>query len=236
MGLMFGMEYMWLVLPAMALALYAQFKVKSTFGKYSKLGNTNGLSGAQVAEQLLQITGITDVRIEHVGGDLTDHYDPVQRVLRLSDSVYSSTSLSAVGVAAHETGHAVQHATGYAPLFLRSALVPATNVSSKLAMPLIFIGVLLGSQQGTDMGGIMIQAGILFFSMAVIFSFVTLPVEFNASSRAVRLLDEYGILSVEEQKPVRKVLNAAALTYVASAVVALMQLIRLILLFGRRRQ
>ena len=235
MGYMFGLEYMWLVVPAMILTLYAQFKVKSTFSKYGKMGNANGLSGAQVAERLLKLTGITDVRVERVSGNLTDHYDPTHRVLRLSDSVYGSTSLSAVGVAAHETGHAVQHATGYGPLFLRSALVPATNIGSKMAMPFIIIGVLLGSQQGSEMGYLLIQAGIVFFSLAVLFSFVTLPVEFNASSRAVRLLDEYGILSVEELYPVRKVLNAAALTYVASAAVALMQLIRLVLMFGKRR-
>lgn len=228
-------QYMMVLLPAMILSLYAQSKVNSTFRKYEKTRNAFGLTGAQVAQRLLQAAGIYDVQIQPVRGSLTDHYDPSHKVLRLSESVYNSTSLSAVGVAAHETGHAVQHANGYAPLKIRSALVPVTNLGSRAAMPLILIGILFGFQQGSEIGNMLVQLGIIFFSFAVVFSLVTLPVEFNASSRAVKMLDEYGILSGEEISPVKKVLRAAALTYVASAAVAIAQLLRLLLLFGRRR-
>lgn len=231
----FNMQYIWVIIPAMLLAMYAQSKVGSTFKKYSNVRNMYNLTGAEVARRLLQSSGISDVKIERVRGNLTDHYDPSRKVLRLSESVYDSTSLSAVGVAAHETGHAVQHANGYAPLALRSALVPMTNIGSKLAMPFIFIGILFGSQAGSDFGYLLVQTGIIFFSLAVLFSLITLPVEFNASKRAVGMLGDYGILSYDEISPVRKVLNAAALTYVASAAVAIAQLLRLILLFGRRR-
>ncbi|MEA5085199.1 hypothetical protein SDC9_145985 [bioreactor metagenome] len=231
----FNIQYLYVLFPAMILAMYAQSKVKGTFNKYSRVCNAYGLTGAEVAQRLLSIAGITDVRVERIGGNLTDHYDPGHKVLRLSDSVYSSQSLAAIGVAAHETGHAVQHATGYAPLGLRSALVPVTNIGSRLSMPMIFIGVILGSQAGSDMGYMLVQLGIVLFSLAVVFSLVTLPVEFNASSRAVEMLDANGILSNSELVPVKKVLSAAALTYVASAAVAISQLLRLLLLFGRRR-
>ncbi len=178
--------------------------------------------------------GIYDVRIERIHGNLTDHYDPMHKVLRLSDPVYSSTSLAAIGVAAHETGHAVQHNVGYVPLSLRSAMVPLTNFSSRLAMPLIFLGILFGYNSGSSFGYTLIQGGIILFALAVLFSIVTLPVEFNASSRAVKMLGNYGILSTDELEPVKKVLGAAALTYVASAVSAILSLLRLILIFGRR--
>lgn len=231
----FNTSYIIILLPAIILSLYAQAKVNNTFNKFGKVTNAYGLTGAEVAERLLHLSGIYDVRIEHIRGNLTDHYDPLHKVLRLSDAVFNSTSLSAVGVAAHETGHAVQHANGYAPLKLRSALVPLTNLGSKASMPLILIGLLFGSQAGSDFGYMLVMAGIVFFSLAVLFSIVTLPVEFNASSRAVAMLDNNGILSSSEVKPVRQVLNAAALTYVASAAVAIAQLLRLLMLFGRRR-
>jgi len=230
----YNFQYIYILIPAFILAMYAQSKVKSTFAKYSKVRSLQGMTGAQAAEELMHRAGIYDVRIERVRGNLTDHYDPTQKVLRLSDSVYSSSSLAAIGVAAHETGHAVQHAHGYGPLKLRSAMVPLTNISSNLAMPMIFLGVLLGSNSGSDFGYMFVEFGILLFSMAVIFALVTLPVEFNASRRAVNMLGNYGILSDEELSPVRKVLSAAALTYVASAVSAIASLLRLILIFGRR--
>lgn len=231
----FSFEYLYMLLPAFILAMYAQSKVNSTFKKYSKVQNSYGLTGAQAAGRILQAAGISDVRIEPIRGNLTDHYDPSSKVLRLSESVYSSTSLSAVGVAAHEVGHAVQHANSYSFLMLRSALVPLTNISSRAAMPMIFIGILLGSQAGSSIGNMLVQLGIILFSVAVIFAIVTLPVEFNASKRAVAMLDEYSILSSQELKPVRQVLNAAALTYVASAAVAIANLLRLIAIYGRRR-
>lgn len=230
----FNFQYLYVILPALLLTLYAQSKVSSTFRKYSSVRNAYGLTGAEAAQRLLTAAGINDVRIERVRGNLTDHYDPSKKVLRLSESVYDSTSLAAVGVAAHETGHAVQHAMGYAPLALRSAMVPLTNLGSNLAWPLILLGLLFGSQAGSDFGYLLVQAGILLFSLAVVFSIVTLPVEFNASSRAVAMLGDFGILSQSELGPVKKVLSAAAMTYVASAAMAVAQLLRLVLLFGRR--
>ena len=230
----FNFQYIYLLIPAFILAMYAQSKVNSTFNKYSRVRSRSGMTGAEVAEELMHRAGIYDVRIERIHGNLTDHYDPMHKVLRLSDPVYSSTSLAAIGVAAHETGHAVQHNVGYVPLSLRSAMVPLTNFSSRLAMPLIFLGVLFGYNSGSSFGYTLIQGGIILFALAVLFSIVTLPVEFNASSRAVKMLGNYGILSTEELEPVKKVLGAAALTYVASAVSAILSLLRLILIFGRR--
>ncbi len=230
----YSFQYIYILIPAIILALYAQSKVNSTFNKYSKVRSMSGITGAQAAQELMHRAGIHDVRIERVAGNLTDHYDPSHKVLRLSDSVYSSTSLAAIGVAAHETGHALQHNVGYAPLSLRSAMVPLTNISSRLSMPIILIGVLFGSSRGSDFGYMFIQFGIILFSMAVLFSIITLPVEFNASRRAVDMLGDYGLLSSDEIKPVRKVLNAAALTYVAAAISAIASLLRLVLIFGRR--
>lgn len=190
------------------------------------------MTGEQAAARILQLSGIYDVRIEHVRGELTDHYDPAHKVLRLSDSVYGSSSLAAIGVAAHECGHAVQHDQGYAPLKLRTALVPAANIGSRAGIPLIFLGVFLGMNQT------LIQVGIWVFALAVLFQLVTLPVEFNASGRALAMLGDYGMLEREETNACRKVLSAAALTYVAAAASAILQLLRLVLLFGnnsRRR-
>ena len=192
------------------------------------------MTGAQAAQRILQLSGIYDVRIEHLRGELTDHYDPSSKVLRLSDSVYGSNSIAAIGVAAHECGHAVQHNKGYAPLKIRSALVPAANIGSKLGIPIIILGVLLGMNQ------IFIHIGIWVFALAVLFQIVTLPVEFNASGRALNMLSDYGLMENDETRGCHKVLSAAALTYVAAAASAILQLLRLILLYGnngnRRRR
>ena len=221
-----------LVLIGAVLCIAAQMRVSSTYRKYSGVRSRSGLTGAQAAQRILQLSGIHDVRIEHVRGELTDHYDPAHKVLRLSDSVYGSSSIAAIGVAAHECGHAVQHDKGYGPLKIRTALVPAANIGSKAGIPLIFLGVFLG------MNNILIQVGIWVFAIAVLFQLVTLPVEFNASGRALAMLGDYGMLEREETNGCRRVLSAAALTYVAAAASAILQLLRLVLLFGnndRRR-
>lgn len=219
-----------LVLIGVVLSLIASFKVKSTFAKYQKVPARSGLSGAQAAERLLHANGIYDVRIEHVGGSLTDHYDPKNKVLRLSDSVYGQSSVAAVSVAAHEVGHCIQHSKNYAPLTIRSKLVPIANFGSGASWFFIIAGILLGSFS------VLIDIGIILFSFAVLFQIVTLPVEFDASRRALATLDANGILYTEENKYGRKVLRAAALTYVASAAAAILQLLRLILLFGNRNR
>ena len=221
-----------LVLIGVVLSLLASGRVKSTFAKYSQVRNSRGLTGAQAAEQVLHTAGIYDVRIEHVGGNLTDHYDPRTKVLRLSDSVYGQTSVAAVGVAAHECGHAIQHAKGYAPLKLRSTLVPVANFGSKLAWPLIIFGLFISGESST----ILINAGIIAFLGAVVFQLVTLPVEFNASNRAIRMIADSGMMYGEEIKGAKKVLSAAALTYVASAATAILQLLRILILTGGRRR
>lgn len=220
---------MLIVLPGLLLALYAQSKIKSTFAKYKKVSASSGITAAQAAADILARGGITDVRIEQIAGELTDHYDPRDKVLRLSQSVHDSTSIAALGVAAHEAGHALQHAQDYFPLTLRNQFVPIANFGSNAAIPLFFIGMLFSWQP-------IILAGILFFAFAVIFSLVTLPVEFNASSRALLVLSEGGYLSQEETQSAGKVLNAAALTYVASAVNAVLQLLRLVALSQSRRR
>ena len=188
------------------------------------------MTGAQAAQRILNMAGIYDVSVQHVAGNLTDHYDPRNKTLNLSDSVYGSTSVAAIGVAAHECGHAIQHNRGYVPLKLRSAIAPAASFGATISWPLIVIGLLFGGS------GLLIQIGILLFSLAVLFQLVTLPVEFNASGRAVELLSETGILYEEEVKKTKKVLFAAALTYVASAAASILQLLRLVLLFGNRRR
>ncbi len=221
-----------LVLIGVVLSLVASARVKSTFNKYSQMRNSRGMTGAQAAEQVLHGAGIYDVRIERVGGNLTDHYDPRSKVLRLSDSVYGQTSVAAVGVAAHECGHAIQHAKGYGPLKFRSVLVPVANFGAKIAWPLILIGLLINSESSW----FIMQAGILAFSLAVLFQIVTLPVEFNASKRAIRVLADRGIMYGEEIVAAKKVLSAAALTYVAGAASSILQLLRLILLTGGRRR
>lgn len=221
-----------LVLTGVVLSLLASAKVKSTFHKYSAMRNARGMTGAEAARQVLHGAGIYDVTIEHVSGNLTDHYDPRSKVLRLSDSVYSQTSVAAVGVAAHECGHAIQHAKGYAPLKLRSTLVPVANIGAKIAWPLILVGLLINSQSSW----FIIQAGIIAFSLAVLFQIVTLPVEFNASGRAIRILADTGMMYGDEIVAAKKVLSAAALTYVASAASSILQLLRLLLLVGGRRR
>lgn len=215
-----------LVLIGAAICMIASARVNSTFNKYSKYRSMSGMTGAQAAERILQSAGIYDVTVQHVSGRLTDHYDPRNKTLNLSDSVYASASVAAVGVAAHECGHAIQHQKNYVPLTIRGALVPVANFGSALAWPLIIIGLVFGA------GSFLVNLGIIFFSAAVLFQLVTLPVEFNASARAVRILNDTGILGQEELGYTKKVLGAAALTYVASAAAAILQLLRLIILFG----
>ncbi len=220
--------YLILVLPAILFSLWAQTKVQGTFSRYQKVRSYSGYTGADVARRILDDNGLYNVRIEHIKGSLTDHYDPREQVVRLSESVYGSNSIAALGVAAHETGHAVQHATGYGPLNIRNAIIPVTNFGSQLAVPLIFLGFLLSIEP-------LIGIGIVCFATVTVFQLITLPVEFDASARAMRTLDEDGILQGEEVSQTRKVLTAAALTYVAALIVSAAQLLRLVLLFNRRR-
>lgn len=217
--------YMLIIISAL-ISLFAQFLVNSRFSKYSRVRSRSGMTGAQAAERILQSQGIYDVAIQRVSGKLTDHYDPRNKMLNLSDAVYASTSVAAVGVAAHECGHAIQHARGYAPLSFRSALVPVANIGSQLSWLFIILGIFFGGSHT------LIMIGILMFSAAVLFQLVTLPVEFNASGRALKLLSETGILQKDEVSDTRKVLSAAALTYVAAAATAVLQLLRLLRLFG----
>lgn len=227
----FGFDPMYIVvLIAFFFSLYAQAKVSGTFQKYSRVRNSRGLTGAQVAEQMLQNAGIYDVGVQRVAGNLTDHYDPRTKTLRLSQSVYDSTSVAALGVAAHETGHAIQHDEGYTPLALRSFLVPLSNLGSHLAIPLFILGLFFNGSTGH----FLLMAGITLFSVAVLFTLVTLPVEFNASSRAIDRLVGDGFLDTEEVRGARKVLSAAAMTYVAAAFMAIAQLLRLVAIAGRR--
>ncbi len=217
-----------LVIICAAIAMFASAKVESTYNKYDRVAASRGVTGAQVAKQLLERAGIYDVSIEHVRGKLSDHYDPRAKVLRLSDSTYSSRSVAAIGVAAHECGHAIQHNRGYVPLTLRNVLVPVANFGTKISIPLIIIGCILSYNQT------LIQIGIFMFSFAVIFQLLTLPVEFNASSRALAMLKEQGVLHKDEIPMTKKVLSAAAMTYVAAALSAIVQLFRLIFLYGGR--
>ena len=230
----YGFYYDWtyiLVVIGAIICLLAQGLVTSTFNKYTKVRSRTNLTGRETAERILRYAGITDVSVVHVNGSLTDHYDPRSKTVNLSDSVYNSTSVAAVSVAAHECGHVIQHNTGYLPLNFRTALVPAANIGSYAAWPLIIIGLFINGQTST----LLIQLGIILFSLSVLFQIVTLPVEINASRRADHILQEIGILDSEEAPYTKKVLGAAALTYVASAAAAILQLLRLILLFGRRR-
>ena len=220
-----------LVIIGAIICMIASARVNSFFKKYSKYRSMTGMTGAQAAERILNYAGIYDVTIQHVSGNLTDHYNPKQKTLNLSDPVYNSTSVAAIGVAAHECGHAIQHQQEYAPLSIRSAIVPVANIGSQLAWPLILIGLFISSNTGV----FFINLGIIAFSFAVIFQLVTLPVEFNASGRALRILGDTGILAESELPYTKKVLSAAALTYVASAAAAILQLLRLILLTNRRR-
>ncbi|MCI8300041.1 MAG: zinc metallopeptidase [Lachnospiraceae bacterium] len=229
-GFYFDPTYILVVIGAV-ICLIASARVKSTFRKYDRVRSMSGMTGAQAAERILHAAGIRDVSIEHISGELTDHYDPRNKVLRLSDSTYGSASVAAVGVAAHECGHAIQHQKSYAPLSLRSAIVPVANIGSTLAWPLIVIGMFITSNTGT----LLINIGILCFSLAVLFQLVTLPVEFNASGRALRILGDTGILGSDELTKTRKVLKAAALTYVAGAAASILQLLRLLFLSSGRR-
>lgn len=219
-----------LLLPAIILSIWASARVNSTFRKYSQVYNRFGLTGADAARRILDMNGLYNVRIERVSGDLTDHYDPRTNVVRLSDATYSSQSVGAIGVAAHEVGHAVQHATGYAPIKIRNSIVPVVNVCSMLSMPIILLGVIFSYNQT------MVDIGIILFSATVLFQLITLPVEFNASSRALNTLEAQNMLAPDELQGARKVLNAAAMTYVAAALSSFMSLLRLILLFGGRNR
>lgn len=219
-----------LVLIGAVLSLWASATVKSTYNKYSRVYSYSGLTGAQAAAQILRQAGIYDVRIEHVSGNLTDHYDPKARVLRLSDSVYGSNSVAAIGVAAHECGHAIQDQEDYVPLRFRSAFVPVANLGTQVAFPILLLGVFLGSSH------LLIQVGLLCFFFGVLFQLITLPVEFNASGRAVRILRETGMMADDELSKTKKVLSAAAMTYVAAAAASILSMLRLIILFGGNRR
>ena len=229
-GYRYGFDWTYLlVLAGLGLSLLASAQVNSTFRKYSRMRAMCGMSGAMAAQRVLQLSGITDVRIEHISGNLTDHYDPRTKTLRLSDSTYASNSVAAVCVAAHECGHAVQHQVGYGPLVLRSTLVPAANFGSTLAWPVFLAGLIFSMRP-------LLTVGIVLFSLAVLFQLVTLPVEFNASSRALKILESGHVLGDSELAAGRKVLGAAALTYVASLAASILQLLRLLLLArGRDR-
>lgn len=216
-----------LVIIGALLCMFASFNVNHTFKKYNRKGNSRHMTGEQIASEILSAAGITDVRIEHVSGNLTDHFDPSARVVRLSDSVYGSTSIAAAGVAAHECGHVIQHEKGYVPIKVRNAIVPIVNIGSKLSWPIMLVGLLLGA-----LG--LVKIGILLFSLTLLFQVVTLPVEFNASGRALHILEDHHLLYDEELSGARKVLTAAACTYVASAISTLLQLVRLLLIFNRR--
>jgi len=229
-----------LLIPALIFTFYAQHKVNSAYKKYSTIPNSKGYTAAEVARQLLIANRITDVTVEQLKGssiqsDLMNHYDPGTKILRLSEGVYNSPSLAAIGIAAHETGHAIQHNMGYTPLALRSGLVPVANIGTRMAMPLFIVGIFLASGYGS-IGMFLMNAGILLYTLAVVFYIITLPVEYNASGRAIELLSEYRILSQDEIEPAKKVLSAAALTYVAAALTALLTLLRLILIANGRRR
>lgn len=230
----FDWTYLVLVLPVLILSLVANAKVNSTFQRYSSQLSSRRITGAQAAQRVLLASGVSGVRIERVSGNLSDHYDPKSNIIRLSENVYDSTSTAAIGVACHEAGHAVQYAQNYGPIKLRAAIIPATNIGSKLAMPLILIGILVTSLG--EFSTLLIYAGIACFSLSLIFQLVTLPVEFNASRRAMNIIDDTQMLNDDERIGARKTLTAAAMTYVVATLAAFTQLLRLILLFGGRRR
>ena len=232
--MLFDWTYVVLVLPCVIFAMWASSSVNSTFNKYSKQYSSRGITGAQAAERVLRANGVTGVRIERVAGNLTDHYDPKTNVIRLSDNVYASTSTAAIGVACHEAGHAVQYAQNYGPIKLRAAIIPVTNIGSKLATPLILIGLLLSFLGLVSF--VFVYLGIACFGLSLVFQLVTLPVEYNASRRAMQTIESSEILTAEEQKGAKKTLSAAALTYVAATAVSLAQLLRLLLIFGGNRR
>lgn len=230
----FDWTYLVIVLPCLLLSMWASSSVNSTFKKYSKIASSRSLTGAEAAQRVLSANGVRGVRIERVSGNLTDHYDPKTNVIRLSDNVHSSTSVAAIGVACHEAGHAVQYAQNYGPIKLRAAIIPVTNIGSKLAMPLIIAGILFSFLGNLSYG--LVYLGIACFSLSLVFQLVTLPVEFNASRRAIETIESSGLLTEAEQLGAKKTLKAAAMTYVAATAVALAQLVRLLVLFGGRRR
>lgn len=223
------MYYIVLVVPCLLLAFWAQGKVKSTFSRYEQVMNRRGLTGAQAAEAVLRQNGVTGVRIEWVAGKLNDHFDPRTNTIRLSNAVYSSTSVASIGVAAHEAGHAVQYAQGYFPIKLRAAIIPVTQIGSSAALPLLVLGLVLNS-------GMLLDIGILAFSLSTVFQLITLPVEVNASNRALTAIEQGGLLTDEEYPMAKKTLTAAAMTYVAALAVSLAQLLRVLLIFGGRNR
>lgn len=223
------MYYIVLVLPCVLFAFWAQNKVNSTFNRYSRVQNLRGLTGAQAAEAVLRYNGVSGVRIEYVSGKLTDHFDPRSNVIRLSSAVYSSTSVASIGVAAHEAGHAVQYAVGYFPIRLRAAIIPVTQFGSMAAFPLIILGLFMNS-------GILIDLGIWAFALSTVFQLVTLPVEVNASNRALAAIEQGGLLTEDEYPMAKKTLTAAAMTYFAALAVSFAQLLRLLLIFGGRNR
>ena len=229
----FDMTYVYVVLPAVLLALWASARVQATFKKYSRQYSASNITGAQAAQRVLYANGLTDVRIERISGKLSDHYDPKDRVIRLSQQVYDSSSTAAIGVACHEAGHALQYAEGYEPIKLRSAIIPLTNLGSGLAVPLIILGIILSYYASILI--FVAYAGIVFFGVCAVFQLVTLPVEFNASHRALLAIEGQGLLSDAELEGSRKVLRAAAMTYVAALAVSLAQLLRFLLLVNGRR-
>lgn len=228
----FDWTYVVLVLPCVLLSLWASANVNGTFRKYSQQLSSRRITGAEAAARVLSANGVRGVQIMRISGNLTDHYDPRTNVIRLSDNVYDSTSTAAIGVACHEAGHAVQYAVDYAPIKLRAAIIPVTNFGSQLAMPLILIGLLLS--YAASFSYVLVYAGIACFGLSLVFQLVTLPVEFNASRRAMEAIGATGLLTEEEQRGARKTLTAAALTYVAATATALAQLLRLLVIFGGR--
>ncbi len=232
--LYFDWTYLVLVMPCIILSLWASANVNSTFRRYSQETSRRHITGADAAQRVLRANGVFNVSVERVKGNLTDHYDPKANVIRLSDSVHDSTSVAAIGVACHEAGHAVQYAANYAPIKLRTAIIPITNFGSKLAMPLILLGILLSAI--AEYNYTLVYLGIGCFALSLVFQLVTLPVEFNASRRAMDAISDGDILTEDEKRGARKTLTAAALTYVAATAVSLAQLLRLILLFGGRRR
>lgn len=227
-------SYLILVLPCILLSLWASANVNSTFKKYSRQFSSRRITGAEAALRVLHANGITNIRIDRINGNLTDHFDPTSNVIRLSDGVYDNTSTAAIGVACHEAGHAVQYADGYYPIKLRAAIIPVTNFGSRLAMPLIIIGLLLSAF--ASVSNFLVYLGIACFSLSLIFQLITLPVEFNASRRALQAIDSGELLTSDERRGAKATLTAAALTYVAATAVAFAQLVRLLVLFGGRRR
>ena len=247
MGFFYGyFEYLLWMLPAILISLFAQMKVKSAYSKFSRVMNSRGITGAEAAQRVLSAGGATNVSIVPVGGTMTDHFDPKSNTIRLSDGVYGARSVAAVGIAAHEAGHALQHAEGYVPNKIRTALVPVVNIGSKLGWILILIGFAFSGMSyyyysnptptGSAIGDVFITVGIVLYSTSLLFTLVTLPVEFNASKRALAVIKETGMLQGEEYSGAKQTLTAAAMTYVASALTALLQLMRVIMIANRRRR